>query len=361
MNYATTAEFMASPDYQVASKCEEWLDSKSVPLPEGLVGLDIAQAFHGFFTPEAVAEWDREAKEAEILEQAEGAWAEYCEEGKQYGEWKVEGIARDGKHWRADEIAELGAGTHIKHAKTNKGEHRLCISNPKLCEDVLDFLTEKRAKLIEEKKKSLMPKKNKAKGGQRPTRVKKDASEYDCQITNTPETAQGAEYEYFLSTTEEDDSEEVMLKDGKIKKGKGEDGKDLKPQTYKAVRKATPFLSNPEEGKCCAAVSWDRVKGSKVAGLFGVRGSFVMGCSCDATSDGRCEKHQGADSVFETKYKSGVLKGMPHAQFLYHLHECEQSCLEGEADWVKEQVGGNWVDRDFEEVMEAAEQADYKY
>ena len=134
-----------------------------------------------------------------------------------------------------------------------------------------------------------------------------------------------------------------MLKDGKIQVGKGENGKDRKPQTYKAIKKKTPFLT---EGGCKCGITWDRASGSKKLSELGVKGAFVMGCDQARVSGSDfCKKHQNKkpeDSVFETTYKTGTHKGKTHAQVLWILNEEEGDVLSGDSEWVKTEVGSKW-------------------
>lgn len=313
--------FTKSDDYNDASKCLAFLKDKGVTLHNGLTAEMPAVVFHGYFTPEAIKEWDREETEAELEEKAEEAWEEYKKSApltsRSLGGW-----ARviDGVTWC-------------------KGD-KLVIQDPKLVEDVLDCLFKKRMEVIKVRLDELMPKVSKGTGVRRP---KRSASEYEIVLTNTAEEAQGKDYDYCLPC----DVDCVMLKDGKIQKGKGVDGKDKKTQTYKAVKKATPFLT---EGACKCGVTWDRASGSEKLAEFGIKGSFVMGCgkSKVAGSD-FCSNHQNGASVFETKYKTGKYKEYTHAQVIFILHTEMMAMgaemgkvLASDGDWVKAEALPNW-------------------
>ena len=69
--------FTNSSDFGNAAKCREFLLSKGVEIADGMTDQLPAQAFHFYFTKEAIAKWDRAATEAELMEQAKGAWDEY--------------------------------------------------------------------------------------------------------------------------------------------------------------------------------------------------------------------------------------------------------------------------------------------
>ena len=313
--------FTKSPDFQDASKCLAFLTEKGADIHDGLTAEMPAVVFHGYFTPEAIAEWDRAATEAELREKAEGAWDEY----------------KSQEPTRAVKIAvqALECGSWTSSKKMGSG---LFITEPKLIEDVCEFLQTKQFEVVEARYKELNPQKYKSKAtGKRA--AKRSNSEFECVITNTAEDAQGKDYEYCLPC----DYGSTMLKDGKIQVGKGENGKDRKPQTYKAIKKKTPFLT---EGGCKCGITWDRASGSKKLSELGVKGAFVMGCDQARVSGSDfCKKHQNKkpeDSVFETTYKTGTHKGKTHAQVLWILNEEEGDVLSGDSEWVKTEVGSKW-------------------
>ena len=317
--------FTNSIHFQDASKCRQFLIDKGVEIPEGMTDALPVQAFHGFFTQEAIHQWDREATQAELKQKAEKEWVVY----KSKSPADLAGLK--GK------VEQTDGGKWMK----SKGVGCIVITDPKLIEDVCDFLQTKRAEVIDAKFAELCPKKSKSKAtGKRAP--KRDNSEFELRITNTAEDPQGSIYQYNLPS----DSDQVFLKDGKIQKGKGANGKDVKPQTYKAVKKDYPFLT---QGGCCGGITWDRAAGSKCLQDLGIKGSFVMGCSNNPV-DGSdfCAKCDGKkSSVYETTYKSGKYKGYTHAQVLWILDEMDvpdggKVLAEGDNGWVQEKVGSNW-------------------
>jgi len=315
--------FTKSPDYQDASKCRQFLIDKGAEIPEGMTDAFPVQAFHGFFTPEAIAEWDRAATEAELKKKAEGAWDEYKSKSPD-------------PSYNPKELTDQTNGAIWGKCR---GKDGLFIKDAQLILDVCEFLEQKRAEVIDAKFAELQPKKKSKATGKRA--AKRDNSEFECYQTNTPENAQGKDYDYYLPS----DENEVFLKDGKIQVGKGENGKDRKPQTYKAVRKDKPFLTL---GGCCGGITWDRAAGSKCLKESGIKGSFVMGCSNQPVEGSDfCVKCEGKkSSVFETCYKSGKYKGLTHAQVLWKLHQKSGCVLDGLGEWVATKVGSKWVESD---------------
>lgn len=314
--------FTNSSDYQDASKCRQFLIDKGVELDAGMTDALPAVAFHGYFTPEAIANWDREATEAELRQKAEGAWDEYKSKSPDPSyDPKEKANQTDGAIW----------GKY-------RGKEGLFIANPQLILDVCVFLEQKRAEVIDAKFAELQPKKKSKATGKRA--AKRGNSEFECYQTNTPENAQGKNYDYYLPS----DENEVFLKDGKIQVGKGADGKDRKPQTYKAVRKDKPFLT---QGGCCGGITWDRAAGSKCLKELGIKGSFVMGCSNQPVEGSDfCVKCEGKkSSVFETCYKSGKYKGYTYAQVLWELHQESACVLDGLGEWVRPKCS-KWVESD---------------
>ena len=320
--------FTKSPDYNDGAKCHQFLLDKGVELPEGLTAQMPAVVFHGYFTTKAIADWDKQATIAELREQAKGAWKEWidaeCSESRVVVfKQKCEGIA---------------GGADIKYRKVS-GNDALVINSNQMINWVLEQLEQKRAEVIDAKFAELQPKKKSKGTGKRA--AKRDNSEFDCYQTNTPENAQGLkDYNYYLPS----DEKAVFLKDGKIKKV-FDGGKDRKPQTYKAVRKEKPFLT---QGGCCGGITWDRAAGSECLKDLSIKGAFVMGCSNHPT-DGSdfCIKCEGKkSSVFETTYKSGKYKGYTHAQVLWELHQKNGKVLDGLGEWVATKVGSKWVDTD---------------
>jgi hypothetical protein len=314
--------FTNSIHYQDASKCLAFLTEKGVDIAKGLTAEMPAVVFHGYFTPEAIAEWDRAATEAELRQKAEGAWDEYKSKSPD----------------PSYDLKELADQTNGALWVKTRGQFGLYINNPQLILDVCGFLKDKRAEVIDAKFAELQPKKKSKATGKRA--AKRGNSEFKLDVKNTPETAQGLkDYNYYLPS----DENAVFLKDGKIKKV-FDGGKDIKPQTYKAVRKEKPFLTL---GGCCGGITWDRAAGSKCLEELGIKGAFVMGCS-NHPSEGSdfCVKCEGKkSSVFETCYKSGKYKGLTHAQVLWELHQKSGCVLDGLGEWVRPKCS-KWVESD---------------
>jgi len=312
--------FINSADYQDASKCLAFLTEKGVDIAKGLTAEMPAVASHGYLTPETIRNWDREATEAELRKKAEGAWDDYKSLTPE-ADPKVKAEMTDGALW-------------VKA----RGTFGLFITKPQLIVDVSEFLQDKQRDVVDARYQQLNPPKYKSKAtGKRA--AKRDNSEFDCYQTNTPENAQGLkDYNYYLPS----DENAVFLKDGKIKKV-FDGGKDRKPQTYKAVRKEKPFLT---QGGCCGGITWDRAAGSECLKDLSIKGAFVMGCSNHPT-DGSdfCIKCEGKkSSVFETCYKSGKYKGYTHAQVLWELHQKNGKVLDGLGEWVATKVGSKWIE-----------------
>ena len=321
--------FTKSSDWLVAEECLAFLQEKGVEIHNGLTADMPAVVFHGYFTPENISEWDRAATEAEIDEKSKGAWDEWlCSTD----------LKLDDKTQSA-----MAKSVSVKRAKGgNSPDPFLKITNPILMEFVLEALAMKKVEVIKARRAELRPKVSKSKGtGARSAKRSKD--EFDCVITNTKETAQGGggdgkpNYEYCLPC----DDGAVMLKDGKIQAGKGKDGKDKKPQSWKAVRKQTPFLT---QGACKCGITWDRAKGSKKLAELSIKGAFVMGCDKEREQGSDfCSKHQGKTSVYSDKYKTGDYKGRTYAQVLHELHQEGGEVLADDGDWIQVEVGENWV------------------
>ena len=321
--------FIKSDDYNDASKCLAFLQEKGVEIHIGLTAEMPSVVFHGYFTPTAVAEWDREATEAELREKSNGAWSEWLESTD---------LKIDDKTQSA-----MAKSVSVKRARGGASpDPFLKISNPILMEFVLESLAKKKEEVIKARFDELCPKVSKSKAtGARS--AKRDKSEFDCVVKNTEEEAQGGggdgkpKYEYCLPC----DDGAVMLKDGKIQVGKGKDGKDLKPQSFKAVRKNTPFLS---QGACKCGITWDRAKGSKKLKELSIQGAFVMGCDKDREQGSDfCSKHQGKTSVYSDKYKTGHYQGLTYAQVLYNLHQDGGEVLADDGDWIQAEVGEKWM------------------
>ena len=324
--------FTNSIHYSDSAKCLAFLQEKGVEIHVGLTAEMPAVVFHGYFTPENISEWDRVATEAELMEKSKGAWSEWL--NSEEGAWS--------------DIDTQG----LVCCQFNPDDEELILNDLTLAAWVVEQIRMKKAEVIDAKFAELCPKVSKSKSKATGTRsAKRSRDEFDCVITNTEDTAQGGggdgkpEYEYCLPC----DDEAVMLKDGKIQAGKGKDGKDKKPQSWKAVKKQTPFLT---EGACKCGITWDRAKGSKKLEELSIKGAFVMGCDKErapidpATSTAWsdfCSKHQGKTSVYSDKYKTGEYKGLTYAQVLYILHQEGGEVLADDGDWIQAECGENWM------------------
>jgi hypothetical protein len=320
--------FTKSPDYNNSTKCIEFLQSKGVDVL-GMTDALPPQAFHKcFFQSSDIKRMDKVDTDAELREKAQEeaqvAWTEY--KSKETDE-DLKGKVKD-----TDGIIWVD--------KFRGGKTGVFIHNPQLIADVCEFLEKKKAEVIQKKLNEILPQKSKG-TGKRAT--KRGNSEFELDVKNTPETAQGGLYKYVLP----DDEGQVFLKDGKIQVGKGENGRDVKPQTYKAVRKDYPFLT---QGGCCGGITWDRAPGSKCLSDLGIKGAFVMGCSNNPQEGSDfCVKCDGKrSSVFEGTYKSGTYKGHTYAQVLHTLHQQNGKVLDGLGEWVYQKVkeGGKWIETD---------------
>ena len=319
--------FTCSIHFGDASKCRDFLISKGVELSEGMTDQLPAVAFHGYFTKDAIAEWDRAATEEELVEKSKEAWDEWMETPPTQ--------QQNIKEW-------CEKNTAARWSSAKGGAEFMKITNPVIWEFVMEKLDEKREEVIKARFNQLKPKSKSKATGQRA--VKRDKTQFDCVFTNTEENPHGKEFDYYLPT----DEGRTMVKDGKIQVGKGKDGMDKKPQTYKAVRKSTPFLL---EGACKCGVTWDRASGSKKLSDDGIKGSFVMGCVGDRVSGtDYCSKHQDkgkSGNIFETTYKSGKYKGVTHAQVLFIMNgeDVDSGCvLEDDGEWIEEECGEKWCD-----------------
>ena len=334
------AAFTKSTDFQSSDKCIEFLLSKGVEIPEGMVAALPAVAFHGYFTAEKIKEWDKKESVAELKkkaeERAEKAWEDWVEDDVDK-DWKELGL----------EIRELlGEGIGGIHTSSKKSAYPnagqgMKISSKKAAEFVILALTEKKEKIRQEIVGKVIKGKKKA-GGTR--REKREDNDFEIVYTNEKDEPQGKDYKYYLDNGEEDDVDEVVAKDGKIQEGK-DGGKDVKKRTWKAVKREDPFLC---KDKCCGAVAWDRAAGSKVLVDLGVKGSFRMGCSADKVSGDFCGKCDGrADNVYQTTYKAGKQKGKTYAQVIVEVQEMSGTAMEGECDeteWARELIGDKWFE-----------------
>lgn len=311
--------FVKSDAYHKSKECMEFIQSKGMELPAGMTADFPVECFQALITKHK-DEWDKEASEAELKVKAEQAWDEYKKQEIPEAEIKSKVEQTDGALW-------------VK-ARGNNG---LFINKPQLIADVCEFLEQKKSQTISDKLAELQPKKKSKGTGKRAPKREKD--EFELKITNEGEEPQGHDYKFCLPL----DENAVFLKDGKIKRVEG--GKDIKPQTNKAVRKKTPFLS---EGKCKCAISWDRASGSECLKKLGIKGAFYMGCDGDIVDErvGVCKKHLNSPnlkgSVYTTTYKSGLYKDYTYAQVLTILNEENETVMEGNTDWVEAKVGEKW-------------------
>jgi hypothetical protein len=189
---------------------------------------------------------------------------------------------------------------------------QLRVSVPHLIPKILDLIQSEIDEAGEEFDKAHKPKPKKKTSGKR---ERNDNWAEDCLIkTNTEATAQGKDYPYYFNG----DETCVMLKDGKI----GEkDGKKVKRQTYRAVRKETPFMPKVDGG-CCGAINWDRSVGSDALADFGIKkGQFRMLCGEKATTDGFCAKcAKKGENFWKGKYKNG---NAYHYEIFTNSNGCE--------------------------------------
>tara|TARA_R110000803_G_scaffold35633_4_gene76940 strand:+ start:7097 stop:8083 length:987 start_codon:yes stop_codon:yes gene_type:complete len=317
--------FRNSIHFGDASKCRDFLLSKGVELPEGMTDQLPAVAFHGWFSEENIAQWDRAATEEELLEKSKEAWDEWMKTPLPVQQ------QQNLKEW-------CGKNKGCLAMRKDDAEY-MRITNPAIIQFVMEKLDEKREEVIKARFNQLKPKSKSKATGQRA--VKRDKTQFDCVFTNTEENPHGKEFDYYLPT----DEGRTMVKDGKIQVGKGKDGMDKKPQTYKAVRKSTPFLL---DGACKCGVTWDRASGSKKLSDDSIKGSFVMGCAGDRVSGtDYCSKHQDkgkSGNIFKTTYKSGKYKGVTHAQVLFIMNGEGGCVLEDDGEWIEGECGDKWMD-----------------
>ena len=215
---------------------------------------------------------DKSLEEAKRKAEAEGAWDKLLAE-KDDGEKPTRIDSKRAK--------KIGGNTKLGTTWTGTGDDKeisgacLKIYNPHLIQIALRAMEEEQSKVLAEAK---APKSKKVGGGVR--RTKKADADYEIEYLNDRDDAQGAEYEYFLDSTEDGqdcggsgatDEGALIAKDQKISK----DG-TKKFKRWKAVRKEKPFY---QEGTCQAAITWDRAGGSEVLKFWEIAGSFRMCCS----------------------------------------------------------------------------------
>lgn len=317
------------------SKDEWWNDSQSLydyleewgEIPEGYQPTYPPQAFHGFFTDQFVETTDSTLKQMEFDRLARGAWKDFRDDEDKTWDWVKE-------HKDLDELS-------VKKCQSKGAGDYLKIQSPAVAEMVVEFLRGKKKEMMDAKVAELQPKKKPVKNKVGSKKVKRDDSEYEIRWTNTAETAQGQDYEHYLRCGETTDEDAKTFKDGKITTGA--DGSLKKTRTWKAVRKADPFLT--ADNHCVGANTWDRAGGSKVLDSLGIKGSFKMAClnSADGGS-GFCSKcaSKNKENIYCNTYKTGKLKGKTYGQVLW---ECSESGVDKSV--IQERVesnGGKWIE-----------------
>lgn len=307
---------------------EWWNDSQSridylteweVEIAAGMTSAIPAGAFDFYFTPEFVDRVDTTIKQEELKQQATAGWTDWLSE-------EVEEVEAQEFDW-----AQLRA--------RNK-KMTLMITNPQVVRFVVEQVENHKESLIAAKVAELQPKKPvKNKVGSK--KVKRDDSEYDIRWTNDAESAQGKDYPHYLRCGETTDENATTFKDGKITTGA--DGSLKKTRTWKAVRKAEPFLT--ADNHCVGANTWDRAGGSEVLNELGIKGSFKMAC-LEPKADGSvfCKKCQlkNKQNIYCDAYKSGKVKGKTYAQVLW---ECSETGVDKPV--IQERVeshGGKWIE-----------------
>ena len=315
------------------SNDEWWNDSQSLydyleewgEIPEGYQPTYPPQAFHGFFTDQFVETTDSTLKQMEFDRLARDAWRDFRDEEKDW-DWVKE----------YKNLEELS----VKKCQSKSADY-LKIQSPAVAEMVVEFLLSKKKEMMDAKIAELQPKKKPVKNKVGSKKVKRDDSEYEIRWTNDAESAQGKDYPHYLRYGETTDENATTFKDGKITTGA--DGSLKKTRTWKAVRKAEPFLTG--DNHCVGANTWDRAGGSEVLNELGIKGSFKMAC-LEPKADGSvfCKKCQlkNKQNIYCDAYKSGKVKGMTYAQVLW---ECSESGVEKEV--VQERVdshGGKWIE-----------------
>lgn len=338
--FTSTAQFIAHEDFQSKEKCLEFLTAHGkeegcAPLP-----LNVLQAVITGFSDEIDAKFSElGAKKTAALQ------------------WKAafsclpEDTFTDGA-----QLTALVKPLEIDgvEGKSTAQSKYLKITNPKAIRQVCDFLAKLKKKIEDEEVSKTKPKK---KGGSRGAR--KADSDYEIKMVHEDKPPQGNDYAYSLAWSEFTDENATMNKDGNIirigAKGNENGTKDIKTRRSKAVKKQRPFLSKTgwdgeteTDGVCCdAGITWDRAGGSEVLKKMGIKGAFVMGCSCVAEEGStKCAKHSKVkESIFDGVYKTGKLAKVPYAQFLWESSQWGDVVADDvDEEWVKSKVGDKWVE-----------------
>lgn len=318
MDYKTVSatEFQQSDAWTDATECYNFLAAWGVEVPytPEAVG-NSAVAFHGQFKPELVERVDAEVASITLTQKAQSAWTDWL-----------------GAELPEPELAKFDYGKVAKY----KGANALIITNPQAIQFVVEQLENHKQSLIDRRLAELKPKPQAlAKSGGK--RIRRKATEYTWNFTNTVETAHGMENKYYL----EGDADATTIK-GQGKIIEGADGTLTKNGAYKSLRRSKPFIGGEQ---CCRGwVQWDLAGGSKALCGAGCQGSIKIGCGADATEGGFCKVCAEKDrNLFSEQLKSGKT----YAQVLWELGS-ENGVAEGVSrDWVVceiEKSGKKWIE-----------------
>lgn len=318
MDYKTVSatEFQQSDGWTDATECYNYLTAWGVEVPykPEAVG-NSPVAFYGQFDADFVQRVDAEVASITLTQKAQSAWTDWLEA-------EVE----------QPELAKFDYGVIQKRNKHNT----LMISNPQAIQFVVEQLENHKQSLIDRRLAELKPKPQalSKSGGKR---VRRKATEYTWNFSNTVETAHGMENKYYL----EGDADATTIK-GVGKVMEAPDGKLTKNGAHKSLRRSKPFIGGEQ---CCRGwVQWDLAVGSKALQGANCQGAIKIGCGAEPTEGGFCKAcAEKGRNLFGDQLKSGKT----YAQQLWELGS-ENGVAEGVSmDWVVceiEKSGKKWIE-----------------
>ena len=324
-NYKTVSatEFQQSDGWTDATECYNYLTAWDVEVPykPDAVG-NSAYAFHGQFAAgDFIARVDAEVASITLNQKAQSAWTD----------------------WLEAEVETPAIGTVFDYGKVKKTNNKvvgegvaLSITNPQAIQFVVEQLANHKQSLIDRRLAELKPKPQ-ALGKSGGKRVRRKATEYTWNFSNTEATAHGMENKYYL----EGDADATTIK-GQGKIIEGADGTLTKNGAYKSLRRSKPFIGG--ESCCRGWVQWDLAGGSEALKGAGCQGSIKIGCGAEPTEGDFCKGCAEKDrNLFSEQLKSGKT----YAQVLWELGSVNGVADTCTLEWVQHEVercGKKWIE-----------------